>query len=73
MTKHGFILDEPKYHEAYKKKHSKNWLSILGATDESEIVYDEVEDDGEVDEDDIVDKKEKAKLNLKKKLLEDID
>lgn len=33
MTSYGFIKDDKKELDAYKKEHSKEWLSILGGTD----------------------------------------
>jgi RecA/RadA recombinase len=33
ITPHGFILDEKKYIDRYKKEHANEWLSILGVTD----------------------------------------
>ena len=39
-TPHGFILDDKKYIDAYKKAHSSEWLKILGSED-----YDIVEEE----------------------------
>lgn len=46
MTSHGFIEDEKKAIEKYKKEHSKEWLAILG-----ESQFDIVEDTSEWEED----------------------
>jgi len=44
MTVHGFIADDKSAIDAYKKEHSKEWLSILG-TDSFDIVEeDEMEE-----------------------------
>jgi len=44
MTVHGFIDDDKKAIDLYKKEHSKNWLAILG-TDSFDIVEeDEMEE-----------------------------
>ena len=44
MTVHGFIDDDKKAIDAYKKEHSKEWLAILG-TDSFDIVEeDEMEE-----------------------------
>ncbi len=40
MTVHGFIADDKKAIDAYKKEHSKDWLSILG-TDSFDIVEED--------------------------------
>ena len=40
MTVHGFIDDDKKAIDAYKKEHSKDWLSILG-TDSFDIVEED--------------------------------
>jgi len=47
MTPHGFIEDEAKAIDKYKKEHSNEWVPILGAAGEIEIV----EDNSEWDED----------------------
>lgn len=75
MTKHGFIGNNPKEIEAYKKTHSHEWLSALGAKDSSEISFEEVEDSVEYDSYDDepeLDRKTQLKDKLKKKILEDI-
>jgi hypothetical protein len=33
MTSHGFIADDKKAIDQYKKDHSQEWLSVLGSTD----------------------------------------
>lgn len=33
MTSHGFLHDDAKAIDKYKKEHSKEWLSVLGSTD----------------------------------------
>jgi len=33
ITPHGFILDEKKYIDRYKKEHANEWISILGMAD----------------------------------------
>jgi hypothetical protein len=43
MTGHGFIEDEPKAIDKYKKEHSSEWLHILGSVEELEIVEDNSE------------------------------
>jgi hypothetical protein len=40
MTVHGFIDDDKKAIDTYKKEHSKDWLSILG-TDSFDIVEED--------------------------------
>jgi hypothetical protein len=40
MTVHGFIEDDKKAIDDYKKANSSNWLQILGSTD-----FDVVEED----------------------------
>jgi hypothetical protein len=44
-TPHGFIIDDKKYIDSYKKAHSAEWLKILGSED-YEII--EEEDNGSV-------------------------
>lgn len=44
-TPHGFILDDKKYIDAYKKEHSKEWLSILGSDDFDVVEEDEIKED----------------------------
>ncbi len=44
-TPHGFIIDDKKYIDAYKKAHSAEWLKILGSDDYDVI---EEEDNGSV-------------------------
>jgi mannitol-specific phosphotransferase system IIBC component len=58
MTSHGFITDDKKYIEKYKKEHSSEWIPILG-----EGKFDVVEDNSEWEEDksmivDIIEKEE---------------
>jgi hypothetical protein len=43
MTPHGFIEDEPKAIDKYKKEHSNEWSAILGTTGEIKIVEDNSE------------------------------
>jgi hypothetical protein len=46
MTVHGFIEDDKKAVDEYKKEHSHEWLQVLGSTD-----FDVVEEtDNELDE-----------------------
>ena len=40
MTPHGFIKDDPKVIDKYKKEHNKEWLSILGTEGEIKIIED---------------------------------
>ncbi len=40
MTVHGFIEDDKKAIDIYKKEHSSEWLQILGSSD-----FDVVEED----------------------------
>ena len=44
-TPHGFIIDDKKYIDSYKKAHSAEWLKILGSDDYDVI---EEEDNGSV-------------------------
>jgi hypothetical protein len=44
MTVHGFIADDKKAIDVYKKEHSKDWLSILGSTDFEVIEEDEMQE-----------------------------
>lgn len=44
MTVHGFIADDKKAIDLYKKEHSKEWLSILGSSDFDVIEEDEMEE-----------------------------
>jgi hypothetical protein len=44
MTVHGFIDDDKKAIDAYKKEHSKEWLSILGSTDFDVVEEDEMKE-----------------------------
>jgi hypothetical protein len=44
-TPHGFIIDDKKYIDAYKKAHSAEWLKILGSDDYDVI---EEEDNGSI-------------------------
>lgn len=44
MTVHGFIEDDKKAIDEYKKEHSKSWLSILGSTDFDVVEEDEMEE-----------------------------
>jgi len=44
MTVHGFIEDDKKAIDIYKKEHSKEWLSILGTTDFDVVEEDEMEE-----------------------------
>ena len=43
MTPHGFIEDDSKAIDKYKKEHSSEWSSILGTTGEIKIVEDNSE------------------------------
>lgn len=43
MTLHGFIEDDPKAIEKYKKLHSNEWSEILGQEGEIEVVVDNSE------------------------------
>lgn len=43
MTSHGFLHDDAKAIDKYKKEHSKEWLSVLGSTD-FDIVEEAPED-----------------------------
>jgi hypothetical protein len=43
MTSHGFLHDDTKAIDKYKKEHSKEWLSVLGSTD-FDIVEEAPED-----------------------------
>jgi nitroimidazol reductase NimA-like FMN-containing flavoprotein (pyridoxamine 5'-phosphate oxidase superfamily) len=45
MTIHGFIEDDKKQLDAYKKEHSQEWVSILG-----EGKFDVIEDNSEWEE-----------------------
>jgi hypothetical protein len=44
MTVHGFIEDDKKAIDDYKKEHSKSWLQILGSTDFDVVEEDEMEE-----------------------------
>ena len=44
MTVHGFIADDKKAIDLYKKEHSKEWLSILGSSDFDVVEEDEMEE-----------------------------
>jgi hypothetical protein len=44
MTVHGFIPDDKKAIDDYKKEHSKEWLQILGTTDFDIVEEDEMEE-----------------------------
>jgi hypothetical protein len=44
MTVHGFIDDDKKAIDVYKKEHSKEWLSILGSTDFDVVEEDEMKE-----------------------------
>jgi hypothetical protein len=44
MTVHGFIEDDKKAIDEYKKAHSKEWLQILGTTDFDVIEENEMEE-----------------------------
>jgi hypothetical protein len=44
MTVHGFIADDKKAIDLYKKEHSKDWLSILGSTDFDVVEEDEMQE-----------------------------
>ena len=48
MTAHGFIKDDKKEIDQYKKDHSDEWLSILGGTD-FEVVIENEETETSVD------------------------
>jgi hypothetical protein len=54
-TPHGFIIDDKKYIDAYKKQHSAEWLKILGSED-----FDVIE---EVDNGDMIDNHGDATIN----------
>ena len=52
MTSHGFIRDDPKEIEAYKKAHRDEWLKVLGTDDfdmieeeDARSVFDLIEED----------------------------
>jgi len=44
MTVHGFIEDDKKAIDDYKKEHSKSWLQILGSADFDVVEEDEMEE-----------------------------
>jgi len=44
MTVHGFIEDDKKAIDEYKKAHSKEWLQILGSTDFDVVEESEMEE-----------------------------
>jgi hypothetical protein len=44
MTVHGFIADDKKAIDLYKKEHSKDWLQILGSEDFDVIEEDEMQE-----------------------------
>jgi len=44
MTVHGFIDDDKKAIDIYKKEHSKEWLSILGSDDFDVVEEDEMQE-----------------------------
>ena len=44
MTVRGFIEDDKKAIDEYKKEHSKSWLQILGSTDFDVVGEDEMEE-----------------------------
>ena len=44
MTVHGFIADDKKAIDLYKKEHSKDWLQILGSTDFDVVEEDEMQE-----------------------------
>lgn len=50
MTQHGFLANDPKAIEAYKKEHSKDWLAELGATSDEELSI-EIQDSDDVEVD----------------------
>ena len=41
MTVHGFIPDDPKELDKYKKEHSKEWIQVLGSKDFDVIEVEE--------------------------------
>jgi hypothetical protein len=43
MTMHGFIEDDAKAIDKYKKEHNKEWMSVLGEEGEIKIVEDSSE------------------------------
>jgi hypothetical protein len=45
MTPHGFIPDDKKAIDEYKKVHSSEWASILGGTDFDIVVEEEMKED----------------------------
>lgn len=45
MTTHGFIMDDKKEIDTYKKAHSKEWAELLGGSDFNIIEEDEVQED----------------------------
>jgi site-specific DNA-cytosine methylase len=45
MTVHGFIEDDKKAVDEYKKEHSHEWLQVLGTTD-----FDVVEETDDINE-----------------------
>jgi hypothetical protein len=44
MTQHGFISNDPKAIELYKKQHSSEWLAELGASSDEELTIVQEED-----------------------------
>ena len=44
MTVHGFIADDKKAIDLYKKEHSKDWLQILGSADFDVVEEDEMQE-----------------------------
>ena len=47
MTAHGFIDDDKKAIDAYKKEHSKEWLKALGSSD-FDVVIETDEDNKDI-------------------------
>ena len=45
MTTHGFLLDDKKAIDDYKKKHSEYWLTTLGSTDFELVEEGSMEED----------------------------
>jgi hypothetical protein len=45
MTPHGFIEDDKKDLDQYKKEHSEEWLKILGGGDFQVVIEAEMKED----------------------------
>lgn len=55
MTEYGFIKDDKKSLDLYKKEHSKEWLNVLGSGDFDIIEEDEVKENEKADINNLLD------------------